>query len=201
MKRRLIVLALTLLFLLCSRTGTSARAGDTGACCFPDGSCLVLTGDECLAQGGSYQGDESVCDPSPCPPAGACCFTDGSCLILTVDECDSQGGGYQGDGSSCDQLTCANAVGGCCISGQPCQNLPRDQCLAAGGTWQITYCENAVCPGACCLEDGSCVLLTPAECEATGGDYQGDETVCDPSPCPVPDLESSWGFIKSRYRQ
>ena len=38
--------------------------------------------------------------------------------------------------------------------------------------------------GACC-EGGSCSITTEAACLAAGGVYQGDDTVCDPNPCPV----------------
>jgi len=38
-----------------------------GACCFEDGSCMILTADDCLLQGGAYQGDDTLCDPNPCP--------------------------------------------------------------------------------------------------------------------------------------
>ncbi|HEU0041526.1 MAG TPA: hypothetical protein VFQ15_04155, partial [Jiangellaceae bacterium] len=33
----------------------------TGACCLPDGSCVVLLPDDCAAQGGTYQGDGTEC--------------------------------------------------------------------------------------------------------------------------------------------
>ena len=32
-----------------------------GACCFDDGSCVVTTEDDCAAQGGAYQGDDTDC--------------------------------------------------------------------------------------------------------------------------------------------
>ncbi len=40
----------------------------TGACCLPDGSCVVTTRDECDASGGSYQGDNVPCEQANCPP-------------------------------------------------------------------------------------------------------------------------------------
>ncbi len=40
----------------------------TGACCFADGSCVVLEQQQCEEQGGSYQGDGSTCEPDPCEP-------------------------------------------------------------------------------------------------------------------------------------
>jgi hypothetical protein len=39
-----------------------------GACCFEDGTCLVLSREQCDGQHGQYQGDNTVCDPNPCHP-------------------------------------------------------------------------------------------------------------------------------------
>ena len=41
--------------------------GITGACCYPDGSCLEQTEADCIGAGGDYQGDGAGCDPNPCP--------------------------------------------------------------------------------------------------------------------------------------
>jgi hypothetical protein len=43
-----------------------------GACCFPSGSCLQGTQEDCEAAGGDYVGDGVPCDPNPCDliPAG-----------------------------------------------------------------------------------------------------------------------------------
>ncbi|MFQ5805796.1 MAG: hypothetical protein ACE5I3_05030 [Phycisphaerae bacterium] len=69
-----------------------------GACCYPDGTCEVLTADECSATDGEYQGDFTTCDPNPCPPPeGACCLQDGTCQEFTAEECVVAGGEYQGD--------------------------------------------------------------------------------------------------------
>lgn len=39
----------------------------TGACCFADGTCQILTGTDCAGAGGTYQGDGTACEPNPCP--------------------------------------------------------------------------------------------------------------------------------------
>jgi len=39
-----------------------------GACCFPDGSCQMLTGTQCLEASGDWLGAGQTCDPNPCPP-------------------------------------------------------------------------------------------------------------------------------------
>lgn len=40
--------------------------------------------------------------------------------------------------------------------------------------------------GACCLAGGVCQVATQAQCGTLGGAYQGDNTVCNPNPCPQP---------------
>jgi hypothetical protein len=52
----------------------------TGACCFSDGSCTDgLTGGECGAAGGTYQGDNTDCSTVTCPaicgPGAGDCFS------------------------------------------------------------------------------------------------------------------------------
>lgn len=44
--------------------------------------------------------------------------------------------------------------------------------------------------GACCFTDGRCAVLTSDDCLAQSGSYQGDGTVCDPNPCPPPEVGS-----------
>jgi hypothetical protein len=38
------------------------------ACCFADGSCMMLPRQDCIDQGGDPQGPDTVCDPNPCEP-------------------------------------------------------------------------------------------------------------------------------------
>ena len=38
-----------------------------GGCCFGDGTCVDVSGDECTAAGGSYQGDGALCSSITCP--------------------------------------------------------------------------------------------------------------------------------------
>jgi hypothetical protein len=146
-----------------------AEFAAVGACCLEDGTCLIVTEEECFAQAGEYQGDETLCDPNPCeqppPPIGACCLEDGTCLIVTEEECFAQAGEYQGDETLCDP--------------NPCEQPPPPI-------------------GACCLEDGTCLIVTEEECFAQAGEYQGDETLCDPNPCEQPQPEGcGLGFWKN----
>jgi FtsP/CotA-like multicopper oxidase with cupredoxin domain len=78
-----------------------------GACCIPDGSCVLVTSNQCASLGGTFQGVGTSCSPNPCqPPVGACCFNDGSCEVLTFSNCVARGGTYLGDGSTCTSNLC-----------------------------------------------------------------------------------------------
>ena len=54
-----------------------------GACCFADASCQELTEDDCAAAAGTYMGDDTVCDPNPCPPVNDTC--DGAIVVNCGD--------------------------------------------------------------------------------------------------------------------
>ena len=45
----------------CTATVECIPPAATGACCYSDGSCDILTADECAASGGDYQGDDTGC--------------------------------------------------------------------------------------------------------------------------------------------
>jgi len=163
-----------------------------GACCFDDGTCSELDDEDCVAAGGTYQGDDTVCDPNPCPqPTGACCMPDGSCSVLTEAACSIAGGNYQGDDEVCDPNPCPQPTGACCFDDGTCSVLTDAACTLAGGTYQgdDTVCSPNPCPqptGACCFDDGTCSVLTEAACALAGGAYEGDDEVCSPNPCPSP---------------
>ncbi len=168
----------------------------TGACCFGDGSCSILTAADCAAQGGTYQGDGVSCAAANCPqPIGACCFGDGSCAQLTASDCTAQGGTYQGDGVSCAAANCPQppATGACCFGDGSCSILTAGDCASQGGAYQgdDVTCAAANCPqppatGACCFPDGSCDVFTEADCLSFGGTYAGDDVTCAAANCPQP---------------
>jgi hypothetical protein len=119
-----------------------------GACCFPDGSCVELDEETCVAQGGVYQGDLTLCDPNPCPAAvGACCFEDGSCAVMTEADCAAAGGIYQGDLTDCDPNPCPQRQGACCFPDGSCAVVTEADCAAAGGIYQGDGTDCA--PGQC----------------------------------------------------
>lgn len=176
-----------------------------GACCFVDGTCSSLLEADCVAQGGTFQGEDTLCDPNPCPqPEGACCFPDCSCLILTADACAAAGGVYSGNFTLCDPNPCPCPTGACCFADCVCVVLTGAQCAAEGGVYMgdgVSCDPNPCdCPppmGACCFDDGSCQVTSQEDC---GGLWLEGQT-CDPNPCPPTPVErTTWGQIKANYR-
>lgn len=126
----------------------------TGACCFTDGSCQVLTSAQCGAMSGAYQGNGTSCSPNPCPqPMGACCFVNGTCQILGQYDCENMSGTYQGDSTSCSPNPCPQPTGACCFDDGTCQSLTSADCATQDGTYQgdLTVCTPNLCP----------IVLTP----------------------------------------
>ncbi|MBE0641632.1 MAG: hypothetical protein IH599_06315, partial [Bacteroidales bacterium] len=130
-----------------------------GACCLPDGSCVVTDANNCgQILHGSWMGPGSSCTPNPCPQpppdSGACCYTDGSCLVTDSIYCDSTLGDWQGAGTSC--------------TPNPCPQPGADS-------------------GACCFTDGSCDYITQLECSLRCGKFMGLGIPCISAECPIPD--------------
>ena len=93
----------------------------TGACCI-GGECSIETEADCISAGGTYQGDDTTCDPNPCEeppptPTGACCRGE-DCTIETQESCESDGGVYQGDDATCIP--------------NPCEEPPPTPCPESG---------------------------------------------------------------------
>ena len=53
-----------------------------GACCLPDGTCVETTEDDCAAQDGGYQGNNTECKEPPPPPPPECTDPD---TTITVE--------------------------------------------------------------------------------------------------------------------
>jgi hypothetical protein len=133
-----------------SNSGASyGTTEDSGACCFPDGSCQVLPALDCQAGGGVYQGDGTNCVEANCPPpapTGACCFIDDSCQILTAAECAAQSGAYYGDNWTCEDTDNCDVVQTCCFPDGLCADLTPPECQAQGGVSSGGSCFFTGCP-------------------------------------------------------
>ena len=46
----------------------SDPCGLLGACCLQNGSCVLLSSEDCTAHSGSWLGEGTSCTPNPCPP-------------------------------------------------------------------------------------------------------------------------------------
>ncbi len=103
-----------------------------GACCLPNGTCGIMSADDCANQGGQYQGDGTICDPNNCVAVGACCLPDGTCVIEFISDCGFDGGTFLGPDTACDPGLCA-PVGACCFPDGHCEVLRSDDCADAGG--------------------------------------------------------------------
>lgn len=158
-----------------------------GACCFADGSCIVLGPYNCVYDAaGHYAGEGTTCDPNPCPLIeGACCFNT-LCFVVTHEDCLAGGGVYLGYGETCDPNPCPVEPGACCHLDHTCSLELLTGCDGLFIGWGVP-CDPDPCPtpyGACCSPDGACNLMIEESCE---GEYLGHDTLCDPNPCqPVP---------------
>jgi hypothetical protein len=84
--------------------------GTLGACCLPapNFGCTQTTQTSCVAQGGTYVGDNIPCASSGCTPTptGACCTETAGCTILTAAACTAAGGNYAGNNVTCAIANC-----------------------------------------------------------------------------------------------
>jgi len=185
------------LFTTSSETCYGDLQPPTGACCFLDGTCAILTAADCATGGGVYAGDDVSCAAANCPQpelTGACCFADGSCTVETAANCAAAGGTYDGDGVTCAAADCPQppVAEACCFPATgACADLFAADCVAQGGVPQGagTACAGTVCPQptvACCFVDGSCADLVAADCAAQGGSSGAPGSSCATTVCPPP---------------
>jgi len=187
----------------------------TGACCYPNGACAVVTRPACTGAGGTYLGDNIIClgDVNPpngvddaCEqvlPTGACCYANGTCAVVTRTSCNNSSGTYLGDGVLCQGDNNQNGIndaceglwptGACCRADNTCYATSQAVCVQTGGTYlgDNTVClgdlngngQDEACEltntGACCLPNGTCASgQTRIACTMAGGQYMGDGSAC-----------------------
>ncbi len=98
-------------------------------------------------------------------------------------------------------------TGGCCTSNGQCIIQTRTACgeMGAGYTYlgdDTTCFPNNCIPGmgACCILT-DCRLLTYDDCISAAGTFMGQGEGCNPTPCNMTQVRTSWGALKSIYRQ
>ena len=110
--------------------------GCTGGCCIPGIGCVDGTQDDCIANGGSFQGFGNSCAELSCP--GACCVSFG-CISLTEHVCTLNNGEFQGEFVECTPDLCPQ-TGACCDDNDGgCVETIQATCGAGS-----TYREDAV---------------------------------------------------------
>lgn len=78
----------------------------TGACCFWDWTCEVLTEEECLQAGGWFLGPDTGCEPNPCPGVWVCCVEHECYIVIYLEECDALGGIMHVGWNTCEPNPC-----------------------------------------------------------------------------------------------
>lgn len=175
-----------------------------GACCYPGGSCAEVTGPDCSAGGGMYQGDYETCDEMECGDLefGACCDLEAwSCTTTSPADCAAAGGSYDGVGSSCLDACpeYGNEIDPATLSYNPGQPMADDFTLA-GSARELIYLDFAVYGGgggtfslSAALYDGSpCSggAMIPGTLIGADGLPDGQLLVLDvalPTPVTLPD--------------
>jgi len=164
-------------------SGINCQPG-VGACCKPDGTCIVASAVGCANESGIYRGDGSACATANCPvPTGACCFSNGNCLNFTQANCTAAAGTWLGAGTVCVGGQCP--TGACCLPNGSCiVGVTSPQCTAQSGIFRgaNSVCATANCPqpsGACCLSNSGCLVLTQVDCgQIPNSSWAGALTTC-----------------------
>ena len=86
-------------------TYNSTSAG-SGACCIGTSSCIVLSQFNCDNGGGTYQGEDTVCEDGCLQNAPGACCVGGGCVNINEEGCNIGGGDFQGAGTTCDSGIC-----------------------------------------------------------------------------------------------
>lgn len=162
----------------------------TGACCFDDSPCVLLTSTVCAQQGGEFKGPGTNCDVhcSIDPILGACC-KGGECLERTLEQCDALAGAFQGAQTTCPNDACipSGPIGACCVNGV-CSIKTQGQCIAQNGQFfEGQACEPTTCFqfdsfGACC-RGLNCTMELVQDCVSSDGFFAGAGSTCAVNPC------------------
>ena len=164
-------------------------------CCLPDGTCRVMSEQECLNREGCSWEGATTCEPDPCNSVGACCVYLGGyevivCRMQSGYQCSQNGpGGWLGPGTDCTPDPCHGPTP-CCLLDQTCEWLLVRACESRGGIalGENYDCDPNPCPvpyGACCYSWGEeCTNSTEEQCSHLEGEqFMGDGTRCESLQC------------------
>lgn len=185
---RQITLAALVVAILCIPGRADPMGDPMGACCLPDGSCIVVTEAQCRTQDGTYQGDDATCDDANCSALGACCIPFDTCEVTTIQECFGElGGVIWAPGQDCGTFTCP-PLGACCKPDGTCQITGQSSC-ELNGTYQGdgVKCHDITCMQPCPADfdgDGSvgasdllALLASWGPCKDCPADFDSNGTV------------------------
>lgn len=150
------------------------------ACCLGTAAvtCAERLPADCLAIGGTPQGQGSVCLGHE-----ACCLPDGSCTFVDRNCCDDLGGNSQGPGSQCQGTgtCCYDITDDFCVY-DTCVEQDGACCAANGGVFQGvgTACEMEACciDGLCCDLDADCCVTSGGVAAGPGSSCAGVQGAC-----------------------
>ena len=187
--------------LMLALLGARVNATEYGACCFevdPNICVDAFTQEDCLNQGGTFLGPDSVCDVDGlwCTTSiGACCFNSSTCVEgVYEDDCWWTGGEFFGNESTCanEGFWCITYYGACCFGEYCLEQVEEYECEVSGGIFWYGPCDEfsdipecvASPRGACCVGGTSCETnVTELECDQMNGQYYGDDTTDCPATC------------------
>ncbi len=124
-------------------------SGTTGACCVGS-DCTIQTESDCTGMSGTYQGDDTVCDPNPC--CTAFCYLVQSNSYCETGACDNGGccPDVRGTHPLVENFFCVNPGGGItqhhlcddsgytCCSGCDTATVDFDTLCGASVLWDIS---------------------------------------------------------------
>ena len=164
-----------------------------GACCIPDGGCIVTIQDNCelyFGEDSEYLGDGTDCSDTPCE--GACCvlgvnpldFSSSACAELSKFSCAQIGGVFNDYNTECASTSCT-MLGSCCLESGTCVDvLNQTICNGLAGTFSIgEFCASEPCLGACCVNFSFCIQVDSAGCLEMDGQFLGTDQVCTNTTC------------------
>lgn len=136
-----------------------------GACCLPDGSCVVTTADVCGNDGGVFQGLGTTCDDVDCPQPPSTC-------------CSVEAGQVGCDDPTCEDAVCAELAFCCSFEWDAeCASLANEICDVC---IEPPPCE-VDCPDGALDEGEACGADTNGGCNAsppTFGSITCGDTIC-----------------------
>ena len=166
-----------------------------GACCMIDGGCIIANRETCedpdntYGGAGTYLGDGTTCEDTPCE--GACCvlgvdegnLSKSECVEVSSVSCAQIFGVFNGTDTECASTPCS-LLGSCCLASGSCIDIINaSACDSLNGTFTDFRCVTDPCIGACCVAFASCIEVDETGCIDVGGNFLGLDQECLATSC------------------